>query len=81
MANLTTTPSKAKTKSLGDPNAAYESMRPLWERARAVLNGQTHARAYDDVIDTANYSNLLLPFSPTMSPQQYNFYRAEGELP
>jgi len=81
MANLTTTPSKAKTKSLGDPNAAYESMRPLWERARAVLNGQTHARAYDDTIDLVTYNNLLLPFSPTMSPQQYNFYRAEGELP
>ena len=81
MANLTTTPSKAKTKSLGDPNAAYESMRPLWERARAVLNGQTHARAYDDSIDTITYNNLLLPFSPTMSSQQYNFYRAEGELP
>lgn len=81
MANLTTTPSKAKTKSLGDPNAAYESMRPLWEKARAVLNGQAHARAYDNTIDAANFSNLLLPFSPTMSPQQYNFYRAEGELP
>jgi hypothetical protein len=81
MANLTTTPSKAKTKSLGDPNAAYESMRPIWERARAVLNGQQHARAYDDVIDTATYNNLLLPFSPTMTAQQYNFYRAEGELP
>jgi hypothetical protein len=81
MANLTTTPSKAKTKSLGDPNAAYESMRPLWEKARAVLNGQQHARAYDDVIDTATYNNLLLPFSPTMTAQQYNFYRAEGELP
>ena len=81
MANLTTTPSKAKTKSLGDPNAAYESMRPLWERSRAVLNGQTHARAYDDTNDPVNFSNLLLPFSPTMSSQQYNFYRAEGELP
>lgn len=81
MANLTTTSSKAKTKSLGDPCASYESMTPLWEKARAIINGQAHARAYDDVVDTHNFTNLLLPFSPTMSQQQYAFYRAEGELP
>lgn len=81
MANLTTTSSKANTKSVGDPNPAYESLRQLWERSRAVLNGETHAKAYDDVIDTSNYSNLLIPFSPTMTQAQYNFYRAEAELP
>ena len=79
--NLTTTSSKAKTKSLGDPNASYESLKGLWEKSRAVLNGQTHARAYDDLVDTVSFSNLLLPFSPTMTQQQYNFYRSEGELP
>jgi hypothetical protein len=81
MANLTTTSSKANTKSLGDPCPAYTSLVPLWEKSRAVLNGQSHARAYDNIIDTVNFTNLLLPFSPTMSPQQYSFYRAEGELP
>lgn len=81
MANLTTTSSKARTKSLGDPCASYESMLPLWEKSRSIINGQAHARAYDDVIDTVYFSNLLLPFSPTMSQQQYAFYRSEGELP
>jgi hypothetical protein len=81
MANLTTTSSKPRTKSLGDPNPAYESLVKTWERSRAILNGQTHARAYDDLVDTISFTNLLLPFSPTMSQQQYNFYRAESELP
>jgi len=81
MANLTTTPSKAVTKSVGDPNPAYESLRGLWERSRAILNGETHAKAYDDVIDTYSFTNLLLPFSPTMTQAQYNFYRSEAELP
>lgn len=81
MANLTTTSSKSRQKSLGDPSASYESMIGLWEKARAILNGQTHTRAYDDIVDGLEFSNLLLPFSPSMSQQQYAFYRAEGELP
>jgi len=81
MSNLTTTSSKAASKSVGDPCAAYESLRTLWERSRAVLNGESQAKAYDDLIDVYTYKNLLLPFSPKMSQAQYNFYRAEAELP
>lgn len=81
MASLTTTSSKPRTKSLGDPCPSYESLRHLWERSRAILNGESHAKAYDDVVDTVNYNNLLIPFSPTMSQAQYNFYKSEAELP
>lgn len=79
--NLTTTSTKPASTSIGDPIPSYLSMRKLWERSRAVLNGQNHAKAYDDLIDNYTFSNLLLPFSPSMTQQQYNFYRAEAELP
>jgi hypothetical protein len=79
---ITTTPSRpGKQKSLGDPSASYESMRKLWEKSRAVLNGHNSTKAYDNVLDTFNFQNLLIPFSPTMTPQQYKFYLAESELP
>jgi len=81
MANLTTTTTKAATKSVGDPSASYESLRTLWKRSRAVLNGQAQAKAYDDILDVYTYKNLLLPFSPKMTQEQFNFYRAEAELP
>jgi len=79
---ITTTPSRpGKQKSLGDPSASYESMRKLWEKSRAILNGHSQTKAYDEYLDTYNFTNLLIPFSPTMTTQQYNFYKAESELP
>jgi hypothetical protein len=68
-------------KSVGDPSPQYESLKLFYERARAVLGGQDTAKAYDDVLDTSNFGNLLLPFSPKMSWDQYTFYKAEAELP
>jgi hypothetical protein len=68
-------------KSVGDPSPQYESLKLFYERARAVLGGQDTAKAYDDVLDTSNFGNLLLPFSPKMSWEQYTFYKAEAELP
>jgi hypothetical protein len=76
-----TTGTQPTQRSVGDPNSSYESMRITWDRARAVLNGQSAAKAYDSVLDVYTYKNLLIPFSPTMTPQQYDFYRAEAELP
>jgi hypothetical protein len=81
MSTLTTINNKPAAKTVGDPNASYVSMRTTWERARAIMNGQAHARAYDDTIDVVDYTNLLLPFSPLMNQQQYKWYRSEGELP
>jgi len=68
-------------KSVGDPSDQYTSIRPLWDRARAVVQGQRFSKAFDTYVDTMNFNNLLLPFSPSMTQNQYDFYRAEAELP
>jgi len=70
-----------QSKSVADPNGLYESMRPLWERSRAVIGGERFTKAFDGSLDTVNFTNLLIPFSPSMTTQQYNFYKAEAELP
>lgn len=68
-------------KTVGDPNAEYESLRPLWQRSRAICSGERFAKSYDSYVDVVGFNNLLLPFSPSMSQKQYDFYRAEAELP
>ena len=68
-------------KGVGDPLDKYQSMRPLWERARAVIQGQRYTKTYDTYLDTVNFDNLLLPFSASMTQRQYDFYRSEAELP
>jgi len=72
---------QALTKTVADPNAAYESLKTIWEKSRAVCNGERFVKDYDAIIDPASFTNLLIPFSPSMTPQQYNFYKAEAELP
>jgi len=81
MSDIILTTSEPTAKTVGDPCTQYESMRTIWKRARAILNGQAQAKAYDAVLDNISYSNLLLPFSPTMSVEQYRFLVAEAELP
>jgi hypothetical protein len=68
-------------RRLGDPSPEYDSMLTLWERNRAIIQGDAHAKAHDEYIDVIDYKNLLIPFSPKMSQAQYNFYKAEAELP
>jgi len=79
MANSAT--SSNKSKSVGDPHSRYESLKHLWRRSRGVLNGQAHVKELDAYVDTVGFSNILLPFSPSMTNEQYNFYKAEAELP
>jgi hypothetical protein len=79
MANTNTAANKSK--SVGDPCARYESLKPLWRTARGILNGQSHVKELDSQIDTISFSNILLPFSPSMTPEQYSFYKSEAELP
>jgi len=74
------TPTKTTKKSVADPSDAYLSLVPLWKKSRAVLQGQSNVKAHDDIMDY-EYKNLLIPFSPTMSQQQYDFYKSEAELP
>jgi len=68
-------------KTVASPNAAYESMQEMWRRSRAACSGEKYVKSYDGVIDTINFRNLLIPFSPSMTQHQYNFYKAEAEYP
>lgn len=72
---------QASVKTVADPNASYESLKPLWNKSRAVCSGERFVKDYDGLIDVMSFSNLLIPFSPSMSQAQYNFYKAEAELP
>ena len=72
---------QASVKTVADPNASYESLYPLWTKSRAVCNGERFVKDLDSMIDVVGFNNLLIPFSPTMTQQQYNFYKAEAELP
>lgn len=78
---MTVNAAQAAVKTVADPNGSYESLRPLWDKCRAVCSGERSVKAYDGIIDTNTFSNLLIPFSPSMTQQQYNFYKAEAELP
>lgn len=79
MAQLTK-PTKAIKKSVADPSDSYQSLKPLWKKSRAVLQGQENVKAHDEYLEH-DYSNILLPFSPSMTQRQYDFYKSEAELP
>jgi len=68
-------------KTVATPCQAYLDMAHQWTRSRAICGGERYVKMYDTILDTDFYSNLLLPFSPSMSQEQYNFYRSEAELP
>jgi hypothetical protein len=68
-------------KTVADPCASYETLKPLWERARAICSGEKYVKAYDGALDVISYTNILIPFSPRMTQEQYNFYKAEAEFP
>ena len=74
------TPSKTIKRSVADPSDSYLSLLPLWKKARAVLQGQATAKGHDEYVGI-NDTNLLIPFGPTMTQRQYDFYKAEAELP
>jgi len=70
-----------RNKTVADPTIGYTSMQPLWLKSRAVCNGERFVKAYDSILDVVGMTNLLIPFSPSMTQEQYDFYRAEAELP
>ena len=79
MAQLTK-PTKSVKRSVADPSDSYQSLKPLWKKSRAVLQGQENVKGHDEYL-TYDYSNLLIPFSPSMTQKQYDFYKSEAELP
>jgi hypothetical protein len=68
-------------KTVADPIAPYESMLPIWRRNRAICGGERFAKEYDNLLDVRRFQNLLVPFSTNMSQEQFNFFKAEAELP
>lgn len=71
---------KAK-KTVADPVESYNEIVNLWQKSRAVCKGERFVKQYDRLLDVSTYTNMLIPFSPSMSQQQYDFYKAEAELP
>jgi hypothetical protein len=69
------------TKTVADPIAAYESMKAIWLKNKAVCSGERFVKTYDTFLDVFTFTNLLIPFSPSMTPQQYDFYKTEAEFP
>ena len=69
---------QAAVKTVADPNASYESLKPLWNKSRAVCSGERFVKDLDGLV---SLSNMLIPFSPSMTQLQYDFYKAEAELP
>jgi len=78
--SLVKTAASSHKRGVETPSASYMSLKPLWQKSRSVLQGQAHAKAHDEYIEH-DYANLLIPFSPSMTQQQYDFYKAEAELP
>ena len=65
-------------KGPGVPCDTYQSQINEWKRNRAVIQGPSYTKDYDTVPTS---DNLLLPFNPTMTQEQYDFYKAEAEVP
>lgn len=69
-------------KTVASPNAAYESAFDLWAVSRAVCAGQRYVKAFDSHVNRHDFSGmLLLPFSPSMTQQQFDLYKSEAEFP
>ena len=67
-----------KAKTVADPCAAYNSLKAIWVRCKAVCGGEKNVKDFDNFIGMGNF---LIPFSPSMTQEQYDFYKAEAELP
>jgi hypothetical protein len=76
-----TNAAQAAVKSVADPNASYESLFGLWLKSRAACSGERFVKDFDVNLDVLSFTNLLIPFSPSMTEPQYEFYKAEAEWP
>ena len=65
-------------KGPGVPTDEYLSQVSEWKRNRAVIQGPSYTKDFDGA---PSHDNLLLPFNPTMTQEQYDFYKAEAEVP
>jgi len=67
-----------RKKNVSSPNAQYASLHSMWRRNRAICGGEQRTKAFDAGV---SMDNMLIPFSPGMRADQYQFYKAEAELP
>jgi hypothetical protein len=72
---------QAAIKTVADPSVEYETMIDVWKKNRAICNGERFVKEFDRYLDVRSFKNILIPFSPSMTPHQYSFYKAEAELP
>jgi len=73
--------SATQTKTVASPNTAFDKYVALWQKSRAVCSGERFVKEYDRLVDPTFTRNLLIPFSPSMTPEQFSLYKAEAELP
>ena len=66
-------------KSVATPRDEYLSTRQEWIRNRAVIQGQSFVKDFDNTPNVTQ--NLLLPFNNSMTKEQFDHYKAEAELP
>jgi hypothetical protein len=69
----------ADVRKLQTPNPQYDLLVPVWKKCRVVVSGQRAVLSHDVIVNAEG--NLLIPFSPTMTQEQFNFYKSEAELP
>lgn len=73
---------EVRTKlTVGDPCGVYADLRPLWATCRAVVAGERAVKNLNGVWDNNKLVRFLLPFSPSMTDAQYEFFKNEAELP
>ena len=65
-------------KTVGDPNPIYDSIKGIYKRNRACLSGERYVKGLDANVHA---DNILIPFSPSMSDSQYQWYKNEAEYP
>jgi len=67
------------TRNVATPTKVYAEALPLWVKCRAVCSGEEAVKDHDELV--GNVDNFLVPFSPTMDQEQYQFLKREAELP
>ena len=65
-------------RSVGDPSVKYESLSGIYKINRAALSGERYVKDLDNIVRP---DNILLPFNPSMSQAQYDWYKCEAEWP
>lgn len=66
-------------KTVATPRDDYDAMRVSWEKCRAVCGSEEEVKRHDVLVQDRR--NFLVPFSPSMTQEQYDFLKREAELP